>query len=82
MPETIVAEIRSGRRVVGLVALGAIGRITAARHHVAGVPVVAGGVPVVAGVPVVTRVVVSVVVAIIIGVIVATLGITQRAPGS
>jgi hypothetical protein len=30
MPQTIVAEIGPGRRVVGLVTLGAIGRISAA----------------------------------------------------
>jgi hypothetical protein len=81
MAQTIVAEIRSGRWVVGLVALGAIGSIAAARYHVAGVPVIAG-VPIVARVPVVARVIVSVVVAIIIGVVVATVAVTQRATGS
>jgi len=77
MPQTIGAEIGPGRRVVGLVTLGAIGRIIAARYCGAGVPVVA-------------RVVVSVAVVIIIGVVVAKISIgvvvapvaiTQRATG-
>ena len=89
MPQTIVAEIRPGRRVVGLVTLGAIGRIGAARN-VAGVPVVTGvpvvvtGVPVVvAGVPVVVVIIIIsvVVAAVIVGVIVAPVAITQRATG-
>ena len=57
-----------------MVALGAIGRIAAARYHVAGVTVVAG-------IAVVTGVVVTVAVVIIIGVVVATVAITQRATG-
>jgi len=77
MPLTVVAEIRPGRRVVGLVALGAIGRISAARYYGAGVPIVAG---VVVSVPVV--IIIGVVVAKIgIGVVVATIAITQRATG-
>ena len=64
MPQTIGAEIGPGRRVVGLVTLGAIGRISAARYCGAGVPVVAG-------------VVVSVAVVIIIGVVVATVGMSD-----
>jgi hypothetical protein len=58
MSQTIIAEIGPGRRVIGMVTLGAIGRISAARYLGAGVPVVAG-------------VVVSVAVIIIIGVVVA-----------
>jgi hypothetical protein len=83
MPQTIVAEIRPGRRVVGLVTLGAIGRIGAARYHGAGVPVVTGVSVVVAGVPVVVVItIISVVVAaVIVGVIVAPGAITQRAAG-
>jgi hypothetical protein len=77
MPQTIVAEIRPGRRVVGLVTLGAIGRIGAARYHGAGVPVVTGVPVVVAGVPVVVVIIIiSVVVAVIVGVIVAPVAIT------
>jgi hypothetical protein len=75
MPQTIVAEIRPGRRVVGPVTLGAIGGIGTARYHVAGVPVVTG-VPVV-----VVIIIISVVVAVIIGVVVAPVAITQRATG-
>src|ERR1700682_1931062 len=88
MPQTVVAHIRAGRRVVGLVTLGAIGRIGTARYHIAGVPVVAGvpiviaGVPVViAGVPVVVVIVISVAVAGIVGVIVGPVAITQSATG-
>jgi hypothetical protein len=67
MPQTIGAEVGPGRRVVGLVTRGAIGRIITARYGGAGVAVVAG--------------VVSVAVVIIIGVVVATVAITQRATG-
>jgi hypothetical protein len=75
MPQTIVAEIRPGSRVVGLVTLGAIGGIRTVRYHVAGVPVVTG-------VPVVVVIIISVVVAaVIVGVVVAPVAITQRAPG-
>jgi len=81
MPQTVVAEIRAGRRVVGLVTLGAIGRIDTARYHVAGVPLVAGVPIVVAGVPVVVVVVIGVAVAGIVGVIVAPVAITQCATG-
>jgi hypothetical protein len=77
MPETIAPKIRSGRRVVGLVTLGAIGRISAARYHGARVPVVAGVV-----VSVAIVIIVGVVVAkISIGVVVATVAIAQRATG-
>jgi tetrahydromethanopterin S-methyltransferase subunit C len=77
MPLTIVAEIRSGRRVVGLVTLGAIGRISAARYYGARVPVVAGVV-----VSVAVAIIIGVVVTkISIGVVVATVAITQRATG-
>jgi hypothetical protein len=74
MPQTIVAEIRPGRRVVGPVTLGAIRGIGTARYHVAGVPVVTG-------VPVVVVIIISVVVAVIVGVVVAPVAITQRATG-
>jgi hypothetical protein len=77
MPQTIAAEIRPGRRVVGLVTLGAIRRIGAARYHGAGVPVVSG--------VIVSRVVVIIIgvvgATIIIGVVVAPVAITQRATG-
>jgi hypothetical protein len=77
MPQTIDAEIGPGRRVVGLVTLGAIGRISAARYYGAGVPVVAGVV-----VSVAVVIIIGVVVAkISIGVVVATVAITQRATG-
>ena len=77
MPQTIAAEIRPGRRIVGLVTLGAIGRISAARYHGAGVPVVAGVV-----VSVAVAIIIGVVVAkISIGVVVATVAIAQRATG-
>jgi hypothetical protein len=77
MPLTIVSEIRPGRRVVGLVTLGAIGRISAARYYGAGVPVVAGVV-----VSVAVAIIIGVVVAKIgIGIVVATVAITQRATG-
>ena len=76
MPQTIVAEIRPGRRVVGPVTLGSVRGIGTARYHVAGVPVVTG-VPVV-----VVIIIISVVVAtVIVGVIVAPVAITQRATG-
>src|ERR1700730_6106363 len=75
MSQTIVAEIRPGHRVVGLVMLCAIGRISAARYHGAGVPVVAGVV-----VSVAVGIIIGVVVSkISIGVVVATVAITQRA---
>src|ERR1700736_3003341 len=76
MPETIIAEICPGRRVIGLVTLGAIGRICAARYDVAGIPIIAGVV-----VSVVVVIIIGVVGASIIGVVIATVAITQRAPG-
>jgi hypothetical protein len=72
MPQTIVAEIRPGRRVVGLVTLGAIGRIGIARYHVVGVPVVNGG-------PVV--VVIIIIISVVIAAVIAPVAITQRATG-
>jgi hypothetical protein len=75
MPQAIVAEIRPGRRVIGPVTLGAIGRIGTARYHVAGVPVVTG-VPVV-----VVIIVISVVVAVVAGIVVTPVAITQCATG-
>ena len=78
MHQTIVAEIRPGRRVVGRIMLGAIGSISVARFHGVGVPIVAGVVGTVAVVIIIWVVVAE----ISIGVVVATIAITQRATGN
>jgi hypothetical protein len=68
MSQTIVPEIRPGRRVVGLVALGAIRRVDAAGDGIA------------AGVTVIVVIAVSIiaVIAVIVGIIVT---VPQRAAG-
>jgi uncharacterized membrane protein YbhN (UPF0104 family) len=71
MPQTIVAEIRPGRRVVGLVTPGAIGGIGTVRYRVAGVAAVTG-------VPVV---VVIVVISVVVAAVLIPVAITQRATG-
>src|ERR1700731_2913065 len=71
MHQTIVAEIRPGRRVVGRIMLGAIGSISVARYHGVGIPIVAGVVGNVA-----VAIIGVVVAKISIGVVVATIAIT------
>ena len=73
MTQTIVAEIGTGRRVVRLVALRAIGRIGHARDDVAGIPDIAG-------ISVVVIIIVGVVV-IVTAVIVAAVAVAERASG-